>query len=794
MMLLKFALRNIKKRPFLNLIKVTGLYLGLIGVVFIALFLKNELSYDHFYAKSERIFRLTTTDPTAFEDAHFARIFNSEEVLDWTAQVPEIASFVRLSPYRGGLLMHENQFYEIQQAFWSDSTFFKIFDTELVKGDKASVFSDPGAVVISESFAQKIFGDSDPIGGIITIPEGHFNNEKNDFIIKGVIRDFPQNSHFHPDVLLAPGSDKIGGWAYTYLLLRDNANAQSVAATLSQLMTARKNEAAETNTFAHLQNVKDIHLHSNLFREIEPNGSMTTLYAFSLAALILLFIALSNYASLNLGMAGFYTRFMALNRILGSSKRINFNYFLTESLIVVLLAIAIGALTIGIINNMVLERYHINLLKGNGTFVLGLFFVFGFLSIITGVQSLLRQRINRFPLSQSLKTKGTIKSHKKIVIAQYAFAMMLLVAVIVISKQNTFALKYAMGAAQGNIISIGPVHTDIQKDFPLFKSELLQRSTIKSVSAMMDAPGGETHDMFLFQMEGQPKDEDHLKPIGVFACDYSFAHVFDLTFLSGANFSEKNKDEEGNGEYILNETAIPYLGYQDSDDLIGKRFKLLSPVEGVDLPDGKIVGVVKDFHLSGVHLKVEPLVLFKRENSWLSNIVVSYTPQMEKEAIAYIQKVWTGMFPNYPFSYDYVDAMYQKVYKTEMIQANLLTLFTIISLFICSIGLLGISLLVSQSKVKEIGIRKVNGATIPEILIMLNRDFIKWVFIAFVVATPFTYYAMYQWLQGFAYKIDISWWMFIIAGGVTLFISLVTVSWQSFRAAMANPVDALRDE
>ena len=776
------------------MIKVTGLYLGLIGVVFMSLFLKNEMNYDRFHKKAERIFRLTTTDPAVFEDAHFARIFNSEQMPDWAAQIPEIETFVRLSPYRGGLVMHEDQYYEIQQAFTSDSTFFEVFDAELLKGNQSSVFSDPGVVVISESFAQKIFGDANPIGAVISIPEGHFNPEKTEFTIKGVMRDFPNNSHFHPDLLLYPGQDKIAGWAYTYLLLRENTSVQSVATTLSQIMTARKIDAGGTNnTLAHLQNLKAIHLNSNLFREIEANGNMTTLYAFSLAALILLFIALSNYASLNLGMAGFFAKFIALNRILGSSKRVNFSFFFTESAVIVLLATIIAALTIGKINNVILDLYQINLLKGNGIFVLGIFLLFALLSILTGLQPLLRQPINRFTLGQSLKIKGNIKSHKKIVIAQYAFAMMLLVAVIVISKQNKFALKHAMGAERGNIISIGPVHSDIQKDFSVFKSELLKQGAITAVSAMMDAPGGETHDMFLYEMEGQLNEEDDLKPIGVFACDYSFANVFDLTFLGGTNFTGKNSDD-GIGEYIINESAIPYLGHQDSNDLIGKRFKLLSPVEGVDLPDGKIVGVVKDFHLSGVQIKVEPLVLFKRENSWLSNIVVSYTPQMEKDAIADIQNVWTGMFPKYPLSFDYVDAMYEKVYKTELIQAHLLTLFTIISLFICSIGLLGISLLVSQSKVKEIGIRKVNGATLSEILIMLNTDFIKWVTIAFVVATPFTYYAMYRWLQGFAYKIDINWWMFLLAGGVVMFISLVTVSWQSFKAATRNPVDALSEE
>ena len=310
----------------------------------------------------------------------------------------------------------------------------------------------------------------------------------------------------------------------------------------------------------------------------------------------------------------------------------------------------------------------------------------------------------------------------------------------------------------------------------------------------MEPPGGESNDMFAFELEGYEQEENSQERLGVFPCDYSFASLFDLTFLSGTNFSEENSDAEGSGEYIINEAAMHQLGYADPDLIVGREFQLISPVSAITIPKGKITGVVKDFHLSSIKKKVRPLVFFKREKLWLLNFVVSYTPGMKEEAVRDMQTVWTNLFPAYPFNYEYVGTMYQEVYKTEILQARLLSLFTLLSIFICSMGLLGLSLLISQQRTKEIGIRKVNGANVLEILGMLNRDFVKWIALAFVIATPVAWYAMNKWLENFAYKTGLSWWIFALSGLMALGIAQLTVSVQSWRAANRNPVEALRYE
>ena len=795
-MLLKYALRNIKKRPVLNGIKIIGLALGLYGMLFIALFVKNELGYDRQHQKAERIFRLTVTAPNILEGNHFARFFASQILPDITKPIPGIEDFVRLQPIRGKLIRNKERYFGIDQGFAVDESYLNIFDVTLLKGDKHTAFTKPGSVVISAVLAENIFGTTDPIGQIISLPQGHFNASKADFEVTGVMANMQQQSHFHPDILFMPGKDKIEGWAYQYLLLVKNANPSQIAEKLSnQLVSEFTPEGAKekVEVDAHLMNLADIHLKSNLFREIEPNSSLSNIWVLVLAGIVLLLVSLSNFASLNLGMAGYLATFLAFNQILGSSKRIVTTYFTIESALVILSAIGLVFLGMYQLNGSIYENYQINLLEGNGLFVTTTILSFGLLMLVAGLQPVIKNRFKNLTLSQSLKKTGKVKGHRALLVTQFTLAIILLIGVVVISKQTSYGLDNAMGAKE-SIVCLPLVHSEVQKDFEIFKTELLKESEITSVSAMMDTPGSETHDMFSYTLQDVPEPESGTNTIGVFATDYSFADVFGLHFLSGTNFSENNTDEDGNGEYLINESGLKHLGFQDAHEIINKDFGLISPVDGVELPKGKIIGVVEDFHLSGLRSKVEPLALFKRKNNWLNSIVISYNSESPQDAIQSITKVWTGLFPKYPMDYVDVSTIYNDVYKTELLQRNLILLFALISIFVCTMGVLGLALMVAQSRYKEIGIRKVNGASKLEILTLLNRDFLKWVLLAFIVAIPLAYFAATKWLEGFVYKIALNPWMFLFSGGIILLITLLTVSWQSYKAANQNPVESLRTE
>ncbi|HPE77024.1 MAG TPA: ABC transporter permease, partial [Draconibacterium sp.] len=803
-MILKVVIRNLLKRPFLHLIKVVGLSLALTGIVFIALFLKNELSFDKYHEKADRIYRYTVADPDFLGGKEFARIVNPGYIQNVKEQIPEIENFVRLRPVRGGLMKYNERYYNTNQAFECDSTFFQVFNAELIIGNKLTVFENPASMVISETFAESIFGRNNPIGEVLTLPSGQFYGEEQNFTVNGVMKDFPLNSHFHPDFVATPVQDKFtSGWAWTYILLAENANPENVKKGFTNYLAEnRQDKTREMKTEVHLQKLGDIHLHSNKLREIEPNGNIRNIYVLGIAAFILLLISVSNYANLNLGMAVFSSKYLLMNKILGSSKYSVSNYFFLEGFIIIMATLLLTLLFSVPANSLIEQFAGLNLLHGNTLFIIFLVLLFSLLSLFFGMLPVLNSVFSLFHFSTSEKNLIKVKSggfSRGLIVFQYAFSIALISAVLVISRQTNFAYKNGMGVQENNIICMEMVHASIQQKFEVFKKELLKYNSIQSVSAMMEPPGGEANDMFAFELEGYKpnKQEEEFDRIGVFPCDYSFASIFNLQFLSGVNFSEKNTDADGSGEYIINEAAMRRLSYSDPNEIVGKEFKLNFSQGGdevIKIPRGKIIGVVKDFHLSSLKKEVEPLVLFKRENLWLINFVVSYRPEMQDAAINDMSKVWNSLFPEYPFQYKYVGAMYQQVYKSEFLQAKLLSVFTIIALLICSMGLFGLALIVTRQRIKEIGVRKVNGAKELEILTMLNRDFVKWVVIAFVIATPVAYYTMNKWLENFAYKTSLSWWIFALAGFLALGIALLTVSFQSWKAARRNPVEALRYE
>ncbi len=800
-MILKVVIRNLIKRPFLNLIKVTGLSLALTGILFIALFLKNELSFDKFNEKADRIYRYTIADPDFLGGNEFARIVNPGYIPQVKQQVPEIEDFVRLRPVREGLIKYNEQYYNVDQAFECDSTFFQVFDAELTVGNKLTVLENPASMVISETLAERVFGKSNPVGEMLSIPSGQFYGDDQKFTVSGVMKDFPFKSHFHPVFIATPVSDKfINDWAWTYLLLSENANPENVVKGVTGFIAeTRPDKTRELKLEVHLQKLSDIHLHSNKLREIEPNGNIRNIYVLAIAAFILLLISISNFANLNLGMAGFTSKYLLINKILGSSKTTVAVYFFAEGLFIILATLLLTLFFAVPVNSLITRFFGMNLLQGNFLFMGLLIFGFTILSLVFGMVPVLRSVFANFKFRSSESSALIVKNggiSRGLIVFQYAFSIALIIAVIVISCQTDFAYKNGMGVQENNIVCLPAVHANIQQKFGILKTELLKYNSIKTVSAMMEPPGGEANDMFSFEMEGFDAQNEQDKRIGVFPCDYSFATIFNLKFLGGTNFSEENTDADNSGEYIINEAAMHRLNYSNANEIIGKEFKLNFPQgdEVVKIPRGKIIGVVKDFYLSSLKKRVEPLVLFKRENLWLINFVIASEPGMQKIAISDMKNVWNELFPEYPFQYEQVGAMYQKVYRSELLQARLLSVFTLIALFICSMGLFGLALIITQQRTKEIGVRKVNGAKIFEILILLNKDFVKWVGFAFVLACPAGWFAMHKWLENFAYKIPLNWWIFAGAGIAVLGIALLSVSFQSWKAASKNPVEALRYE
>ncbi|KKK85684.1 hypothetical protein LCGC14_2770830, partial [marine sediment metagenome] len=392
----------------------------------------------------------------------------------------------------------------------------------------------------------------------------------------------------------------------------------------------------EVDVSAHLQNILDIHLKSRKTREIETNSNTAVIYSFSIAALLLLFIALINYSNLTIGMAGYSDRFLYIGKVFGASNRMQLKYYLTQGIVITLISILCSSLMFTFSINYIERRFSFKMFEGNIPFVLLIVVLFSLLAVITGSLPLIRQFVNNIKSSIELSGTGSFRRKgisKGLIVAQNAISIALIITVFVIHRQTSYALNSSLGVMDANLISMS-VHSEIQKHFPVFKEELLKYGSVRSVSAMLEPPGGEANDMFRFTMEGFVADEtdETNDRIGIFPCDYSFASLFGLQFIGGSNFSERFSDNEGAGEYIINESAMRRLNYMDPDSIVGKGFGLFFHTDDISIPYGKIVGVVKDFHLSSLKREVEPLVLFKREKLWVINIVIAFQPGMQPTA------------------------------------------------------------------------------------------------------------------------------------------------------------------
>jgi len=794
-------LRNLRRHPFLNLIKLAGLMFAFSSMILIALYLKHELSYDRFPEASGRIYRFTATSPSAFSGKHFARIWGAAYVPDLAMTFPEIESYVRLSPVSGGLIQWEEKKFRMQQSFFCDSTFLKIFDVQLLSGDPGQVLDGPSSVLISESYARTIFGEQDPVGQVLTVPAGRMHASPIPLQVTGVMEDFPDRSHMHPEFVVSPPDPSfLDGWAWTYLLLHPGAQPEGIISGFRSFLADRgEMDEEEVDYVAHLQPVSDIHLKSQKTREIEGNSQMAIVYSFAIAVVLLLFIALFNYNNLNLGMLRYTDTLMFVGRVYGASRRQQLKYYLYEGLCILSLALLLSLILVYLSAIYIKSHFNLDLLQGNVFFLLLLLAGIGLAGFLSGFLPQAQAYFGTLLASARNTSGGSVRKrrlNKGLVVFQYAIAMVLIVSVLVIQRQSTYALQSGMGAENSGIICVKNAHSSIVEKFPEFKKALLQYPSVRYVSGMLDPPGGDANDMFMFSLEGyepdESREEDQL--IGILPCDFSLPSLFGLRFVAGQDFSEKYTDAEGSGEYIINESALERLGYSDPYEIVDREFQLFFQSEVIQIPAGRIIGVVEDFHLSSLRREIEPLVLFKRDTLWIDNLLISFQPGNLAQGLKDAEYTWESMFPGHTFEYDFVDSMYRQVYLVERLQAALLLLFTVIALFICSMGLLGLSLLASQQRIKEIGIRRVNGAGIGNIVGMLNLDFLKWVLLSYLLAMPVAWLGMRRWLEGFVYKTGMDWWIFLLAGVIGFLLSAIPLTIQSWKAARRNPVEALRYE
>ncbi len=809
----KIAWRNLFRNRNYSLINVLGLAIGLACFMLIMIYVQDELKYDKFHEKGDRIYRMALERIYPGRSRHYAIIPQSyaKAVRD---DVAEVEDACRLFYFQGANVVFKvnNVLYEETQQMWADSNFFNFFSIKLIKGDPDQALTKPNSVILTESSAKRYFGDQDPIGKLLEteVPE-------NNMTVTGVTQDVPEFSHLHFDLLRSSTSlgqfldqpNFINFSAYTYLLLHPEADPEAVerkfpdlvvkyasGQVLNQFGVNYEEYQNQGNGYRYfLQPLPDIYLESNLESEIKPPGSIQRIYFFTAIAILILIIACINFMNLATARSAGRAREVGIRKTLGSERMQIAAQFLMEAMIITIAAAAIA----WCINFLALDSFS---RLTNKTFSVSDLVSPRFILILllaAFVTGLLSGAYPSFALSSFkpvdvLQGKITRSSggslRNLLVVFQFAVSVFLIIASILVYRQWIYTQNKDLGFEKESLLTIeGGARLD-QNESETFKKELLNIQGITSVSGCNTQPGGQ-----YFGMSFQPNGALEMTTGSGLIVDEGYIECMDMKILEGRSFSEDFMDTLS---ILVNQSAVREMNLEDP---VGKKIvsndDFLNPIEGQQ-SQYTIVGVLEDFHFQSLHHPITPLFLIHNQRSFVPGVDQLITVRFESENYAQIltqmEQLW-GRFENeVPFKYAFLDREWATLYEKEVTTRKVSGLFTLIAIFIACLGLLALAAYTAERRTKEIGIRKVLGASVPNLVTLLSIDFLKLVLIGILIAVPLAWYAMSQWLEQFAYRIEIKPGVFILASVIALLIAFMTVSFQSIRAALLNPIKSLRDE
>jgi putative ABC transport system permease protein len=804
-------IRRLKQNWQWFLINTIGLSTAFSCVLIIFIYTSHQLSYDKFHSKAGRIYRMTIDTNRGAISIHPARVYG--DIHKMLPDYPAIENMVRIVPFRNAIIKIGEQKFYSRNAYSTDSSFFKIFDFKILSGKPENAFSQPGRAFICRSLALKYFGNIDIVGRQITILHQQDLNPRV-YTIDGVMEDFPVNSHFHAELLTSFTNDNdLTTWAYTYLLMKKGVDVDALRRTIQQNWETEK-KTNDSVPILYLQKLTDIHLYSQKTREMEKNGDIRSIILLVSCTALILFVALINYLNLSRVQLIAGMKSVKIKLINGASKWTVGWEIITESLILSVFSILAGFF----VADWLGESLKISVLQsgritGIAIICLGFIVSIALLALLPLYSSKIVSDIKMTRKQDSLYSIPLV--------LQFILAIVAIASTLVLNRQINFINSTHPASQNANMVVIADNPWQSVQRYDLFKTELLKNSSITNITAAMEDPGSDILDAVAFEMEGVGKKEG--QSINIFTTDSNFFSSLGIHPLAGTtelgytpsqqweedavNLSNLRQSENADKQklaelelkvgnyrekYILNQSALRLLGINKPDDAIGKRFRLNFFLPDL-FPEGEIVGVVPDFHYTDLHSPEKPLAIAPRK---LFNycFIISISPLQRREALNTIASTWQKINPEFPFQYEYITDSYRKVYAGEYAQTLALSLFAFISIILSSLGIFAMAAFSIQHRVKEVGIRKINGAKISEILTMLNKSFVIWIAIAFIIATPISWIAMHKWLENFAYKTELSWWIFALAGLLALGIALLTVSWISWRAAKRNPVEALRYE
>jgi putative ABC transport system permease protein len=801
------AIRNLKKYKLISFINLFGLTVGLSCCMLILTYILHELSFDKYNRNADRIYRVTrsfnTLDGiTTLRLGTVAPPFGPLLAHDF----PEIQAVTELLPNGTTALRYKEKNFNEKNLFYADENLFKVFDVKLIRGNPQTALRDPFSIMLSEAEADKYFGSADPLNKMIMM-ENRFNLK-----VTGVYASFPSNAHIHPELMLSfrtlgdtaiYGAENLrtdfGNNSFlTYLLMPAHYPLEKMLTSFPSFLDAHLNpkdygglNPSKTDKLG-LQKLTDIHLRSHMDSEAEENGDIKRVYIFSAIALFILLIACINYMNLSTARSALRSREIGIRKVVGAQKRELIFQFLCESILIswaaILLAIGLLFLILPGLNKLSGQDLSIKSLL-NWQILMAVFFIPFTVGIISGIYPALF--MSSFQPVKTLKGLfktggGSISLRKALVVTQFAISIILIISTAVVFEQLRYMQESKLGYNKEHILVMAN-NAALNPGYESFRNALLQDAHIKNASRSSRIPTGRLLDGEIAASESGDSLQQVKADIRYVAVDQDFVPSFGIDIAAGRNFSRDFVSDST--AFVLNETAVRAIGWRSNQEAIGKHFSY----GGVK---GKVIGVLKDFHFESMHQQIAPIAFIMPANApnLYAHISIKMAGAGVMQALTHIEKTWRQYLPQTPFEYTFLDENFGRLYASEQKQETLFTIFACIAVFIAALGLFGLSAFAITQRIRELGIRKVLGASIGSIVGLLSKDFLLLVLIAALIAFPLAGYAMHNWLADFAYHIQMPWWVFLMAALAALSITLVTVSALAIKAASANPVKSLRTE
>jgi putative ABC transport system permease protein len=785
---LMVALRNLRKQKAYSLINITGLAIGMACSILIFLWVREELSFDRFHVNASRIHRVYRDEAVTAPGSSSA-LTSPPMAAAFKKDFPEVIKATRFGTWQRRLVTSGDKSFPETRYMYADPDFFEMFSFPFVKGNPKTAFSNPNSVVLSESAATKYFGADDPMGRTLTVDRAF------DIVVTGVIQDPPSNSSLKyfmlsPFALLLSqyiGDENADRWGFnsfsTFLLLAPDIRAADFNAKLGGYL---QRYAAEDTDRLAVQPLIDIHLRSTVGHDRLATGSIKYVWIFSALALFILAIASINFMNLTTARYAKRAREVGMRKVVGARRSQLVRQFFAESILTSLLALGVALifveLTLPLFNSLSGKALAADWL-GKLPMLLSCFGIALATGILSGIYPALF--LSSFRPIRVLKgvlsgAGGGAAFRKTMVIIQFSLSIFLITGTAVISRQLTYMRNKDLGFDKERIVYLG-LFGELKGKYAVIRERLLQNPDVVSVTASLALPTNIQNSPGTPDWDG--KDPNAKLDIKADFVDFDYIETFRIPIIEGRSFS-RNFATDADEAYIVNEEAVRRMGLKRP--VVGQRFAFWSQ-------EGRIVGVMKDAHFQTFHQKIEPLV-FKIFPDWFRFLYIRLRAGDTPAVLASIEKTWASLNLGYPFDYRFLDEDFDSLYRTEARMGTLFRTFAALAVFIACLGLFGLASFMAEQRTKEIGIRRILGASIPGITAMMSRQFAVWVLAANLVAWPAAWFFMGRWLRGFAYRAELSLWSFVLSGAIALAVALLTVGTLSVKAASANPADSLRYE